>query len=140
MIHNNIALIEQFSAAVSASPRDLEGARRLLHPEFVIREAPSLPFGGDHFGLEGFLHVMESAGALYEFVRGRENLAPTYLEIDEQTVLMRVETQARLKATGKLFPMRVAEFFVFRDELLAEIDVFYWDTAAMSGHSTQAGH
>jgi ketosteroid isomerase-like protein len=126
MSEENIQLLHDFAREVGE--RDLDALRGLMHPDVVVREAPTLVYGGDHHGPEGFLHVFETVAKLWEFT---ESFDYTYFDAGDDTVVLRVEVGAIARATGQPLRLRLAEIFTIRDHKIAEIDVFYWDTAAM---------
>lgn len=126
MSEANIELLHEFAREVGA--KNIEGLRRLMHDDVVVREAPTLPYGGDHRGPEGFVHVYETVQKLWEFTH---EFQYTYYPAGPENVLLMVEVEAIARSTGTRVPMRLAELFTIRDGKIAEIDVFYWDTAAM---------
>jgi uncharacterized protein len=128
---SNIDVIKQFAVECNTSPRNLDVVATLLHDDVLVREAPSLPYGGDHHGVEGFMHVVDAVDEYWEFVGGTESFQMDIVEIDPETVLMRVDTEAIARSTGVRLLMRVVEFFTVRDDKIAVVDVHYWDTAAM---------
>jgi ketosteroid isomerase-like protein len=134
MSEENIQLLHEFAREVVA--KDVEGLRRLMHDDVVVREAPTLPYGGDHRGPEGFVHVYETVQKLWEFT---EEFKYTYIDAGPEKVLLMVEVGAIARATGRHVAMRLAEVFTLRDKKIAEIDVFYWDTAAMRDALESAG-
>jgi hypothetical protein len=128
---SNIDVIKQFAVECNTSPRNLDVVATLLHDDVLVREAPSLPYGGDHHGVGGFMHVVDAVDEYWEFVGGTKSFQMDIVEIDPETVLMRVDTEAIARPTGVRFLMRVVEFFTVRDGKIAVVDVHYWDTAAM---------
>jgi uncharacterized protein len=127
----NIGVIKQFAVECNTSPRNLDAVATLLHNDVLVREAPSLPYGGDHHGVDGFMHVVDAVDEYWEVVGGTESFQMDIVEIDAETVLMRVDAEAIARSTGTRFLMRVVEFFTVRDGKIAMVDVHYWDTAAM---------
>jgi ketosteroid isomerase-like protein len=126
MSEENIQLLRDFAREVGA--KNIDGLRRLMHDDVIVREAPSLPYGGDHRGPEGFVHVYETVQKLWEFTHEFDY---TYYDAGPENVLLMVEVGAIARATGSPVPMRLAELFTVRDGRIAMIDVFYWDTAQM---------
>ena len=45
---------------------DMEGALALNHPDVVIYEPPSLPYGGVHHGIDGVRKLVQKIGEYWE--------------------------------------------------------------------------
>jgi ketosteroid isomerase-like protein len=126
MSQANLDLLRRFAEEVVAGNRD--GLRRLLHDDVVVHEAPALPYGGDHHGPEAWIKLFETVQETWEFT---ETFRYTYYDSDPDTVILQVEVDALAAATRKPIRLRLAEIFTIRDGKIAELDVYYWDTAAM---------
>jgi uncharacterized protein len=115
-----------FAREVVAGNRD--GLRGLLHEDVVVHEAPTVPYGGDHHGSNAFMDLFETVQGTWKFT---ETFQYTYYESGPDTVILQVEVDAIAAATGKPIRLRLAEIFTIREKKIAELDVYYWDTAAM---------
>jgi hypothetical protein len=122
----NLDLLHTFAKEVAAKNHD--GLRAILASDVVVHEAPTLPYGGDHHGPEAFIKLFETVQSTWKFT---EAFRYTYYVSDPDTVNLMVEVDSIAAATGKPLRLRLAEIFTIRDGQIAELDVYYWDTAAM---------
>jgi uncharacterized protein len=122
----NLDLLHTFAKEVAAGNRD--GLRGILHPDVVVHEAPTLPYGGDHHGLEAFIQLFETVQSTWEFT---EAFQYVYYDSEPDTVILQVEVDAIAAVTRKPLRLRLAEIFTIRGGKIVELDVYYWDTAAM---------
>ena len=124
---DSFAVIQAFSAAVLGGDR--EAAARFAHPDFVVQQAASLPYGGTHRGLDAFYAML---GQMQQAWR---DLKITPLGVlgdpagEEFALRMLVEGRAHNEAP---IACEVFERWVLRDGKVAEIWPFYRDTAALS--------
>lgn len=101
----------------------------LLHPDFVVHEAPSLPYAGDFHGVEGWRDLSRAVVGAWEDFRFdivEHHGSPA------RTMIVRFRISGRSRRTGKAFDTTVLEMWRFRDGLLAEITPYYWDTAGLA--------
>jgi ketosteroid isomerase-like protein len=113
---------------------DLPGALEHVHPEVVLDEAASLPFGGQFHGHSGYLEFVQAVMAAIEFeVLGRE-----LLDAGERVVAM-IETTMTPRGGGPAVRMPVVEIYSFTDGRISRFDVFYKDTKALTDAMTAAG-
>lgn len=124
---DNLAVIEAFSQAALSG--DLEKLRTLLHPDFEVHEAASLPYGGVYRGLDGFLEMFAGMQAAW----GGPEISQIGV-IGERTgnqfaLHMQVKGTA---ASGESITSEVFERWVVRDGMIAQIHPFYWDTALLA--------
>jgi len=113
---------------------DVAAIAEILHPEVVVHEAASLPFGGAHTGRAAalkLLGILFSGIDLDSVVRGdvlvRGERAAAFLEIPFLTA-----DPANAQA------MPIVETFIVRDGLITEIRPYYFDTAAIAAQLTGA--
>lgn len=107
---------------------DLDAMLQLFDKNCVVREAPSLPFGGDWHGHDGLVAFSTRQSELME-------IAPTYLglyEMDESRVLIHTSMQMTSKASGVKETTQVLEMFTVRNGLVTEALPFYWDSDAVA--------
>lgn len=124
---DNLSIIKAFAAAGLAG--DFEAMTHLMHLDFVVRQAPGLPYHGDHRGPEGFLAMfttMQSAWRKLSISQIGVIGAP---EGETFALHMRVEG---VSERGEPICSEVFERWVVRDGKVAEIQPFYWDTAALA--------
>jgi uncharacterized protein len=122
---NGKQLVRDFLDA--AARRDHEAMARMLHPEVCVSEAASLPFGGEHIGVEAFHALVRRV-----FLSWRD----TRLEIeqliaeDEQVVVI-ARMRARSRNSDAELDMPIAELWSLEDGRIRSIKPFYHDTHAM---------
>lgn len=119
---------EAQAAYISSGSSDFAPMAAALHPEIVLLQANSLPYGGQwrgHRGLEAWLAAMERA---WESVEVRDP------EIVEQgdTVVVSATFTARARTSGTAVRMPICEVIRFADSLPIKWQVFYLDTAEIN--------
>lgn len=127
---SNVALIQRFEDSFVGG--DIDDVLRILAPDIVVHEADNTPYPGDHIGTDGFLALAEAFNATWEMT------APIGLDIQPagpDRVLVRVELPVRARPTGRELTLRIAELYTVTDGRIADISVFYWDTAELM-HAT----
>jgi hypothetical protein len=107
---------------------DLERALTYLDPDVEVIEAASLPYGGVHRGRDDFRALMEHIGSLADMELPNVNLD----QIDETTVLVRIQLALTSHATGKKHVIDIAEIDTVVNGLIKKMDVFYKDTALLN--------
>lgn len=122
----NLELMHSFAKETVA--RNHDGLRKILHPDIVVHEAPSLPYGGDHHGVDAYLRLFEKVAEVWQFTTGFEY---TYYNSDADAVILQVNVNAIARTTGKPISLRLSEIFKIKDGQIHDLDVYYWDTDAM---------
>jgi uncharacterized protein len=124
----NVKVVQEFEAA--AMRGDTEELLRLVAEDVVVHEAASLPYGGEHHGVDGLRHVFGSFLETWKFTA-----AVDFRVIDggaEDVVVLVGESNVTARATGRTARFGVAEFYkVDAAGRIRDIRVFYSDTAAM---------
>ncbi|MCO5993118.1 nuclear transport factor 2 family protein [Actinoallomurus rhizosphaericola] len=106
---------------------DFGGMAAHLHPDVVMHQAPTLPYGGvwrGHDGMERFMAAMSRVWRSLEFLERRQ-------WTDGDTAIVSNHGRLTARATGRSIETTVLQVFTVRDLLIAEIRPFYWDTAAI---------
>ena len=122
----NQAIVEQFYAHLALG--EMDAAFALLHPDFVLHQAASLPYGGDFVGksgLERFFRLLRDTWS--EF--GSQNVA--YVEIGDR-VIATSQMYGTIRDTTTKLEMSMVQVYRVQDGLLRETHPFYWDTAAIA--------
>jgi uncharacterized protein len=99
-----------------------DALRDLLADDFVIAEPPSLPYGGEHHGVDGYIALMQRIGARFALRFD----PPRLYALDDETVLVRMHVhfdQVR---------MPVLELMTVRDARVTRSEVFLFDAAALA--------
>jgi ketosteroid isomerase-like protein len=99
-----------------------------LHPDCVLHQPASLPYGGEWRGPEGFRAWLEAFGRVWSSIQVRD---PTFYPSGEDVILSRSHVYATVRATGTAIDWPLLQFFRVRDDRIAELRPFHWDTAAM---------
>ena len=116
-------IIQLLTALASKDPAEIEA---LCHPDLVLEDPASLPFGGRY---KGFAGMCELAGQLFAAIADCriETLSVMRAASGDEFVL-RQRLTGRAARTGRSIETEILEHYVFRDDLIAAIRPFYWDT------------
>jgi ketosteroid isomerase-like protein len=123
------------SAPVDAVERMLEHAAHgrwdqlptVLAHDFEIVEPPSLPYGGSHHGVDGYVALMRRIGELFELAFEPDSVRA----LDDRTVVLRMHVSFRARGTGRAIRMPVVEILTLRANRIARSEVFLQDTAGL---------
>jgi uncharacterized protein len=126
MSSENIRVVERFEHAFVRG--DMDEVLSLLHEDIVVHEAPSLPYGGDHRGHDGFLKLAEAFNRVWEMT---SPLDLTVLDAGETAVVVLVRYDVVARATGNALTLDHVEIYTVRDGKITDLDVYYRDTAAI---------
>ena len=118
----NKAIVSAFLAA--AATNDREAMAQLLDPQIRVIEAASLPFGGEHAGIEAFHALVRRVFRLWRETRVEvhEMLA------DGDRVVVLATMHGRSKLSEERLAMPIAEIWSLRKGKVIEIQPFYFDT------------
>ena len=105
----------------------LDDALSLLHDEFVVHAAGGVPYSGDYLGAEGFSELIAKILPVLDLTPSPE----MQYVVDGDQVVLHYRLTFTAHATAKSVEMSVAEVFVVRDGLIAELDVFYKEPSAV---------
>jgi len=108
--------------AVACDWKKLES---FCHQQFLVREADSLPYAGVYKGIEGFRKL---ARLIFIDSFNDFKVEPQYYAEGDSHVLLLANISGVGKDTGIPFTTQVAEIYHFDDDLIKEIQPFYWDT------------
>ena len=122
-----------------AGERDWDAVEALVHPDFILYEAESLPFGGEWTGKDA---LQRCAAAMYATW---EEASVNILEITggEAWAVVVLSLTMKSKQTGRTFTQTVNEAAQFEDGLLKELRIHYFDAAEVAreaGHMAQLIH
>jgi len=102
-----------------------------FHPDILINEAPSLPYGGEYRGLEGVLRHAERFRATWDRYQseGSRELEPEFLAIGNRViVLWRLRARA---ANGGSIDVPVVSIYRLNDGKIIESRMYPFDTVAL---------
>jgi len=127
-MENNVDKVAAHVFLDAFSRGDTQAMEALLAPDFLLRQADGLPYGGDYRGVEGWQRM------LTRFAETWSSLVPTLVTVlgDGPQFAVLVDVTVTARATGRTLTTSVLEFWTMRDGKLAEIRPFYWDTAAVT--------
>ena len=117
-------LIDRMTAEMKAG--NLEGVLAQLHPDVVVHEAASLPYGGTWTGHEGFADLITKIMSLAEL----KILDHTGYETADR-LIAHMTLGLRCHATGDVLTTDVVEIYRVADGLISDIDVYYKDVHAL---------
>lgn len=114
-----------------AGQRDWDAVAERLHPEIVIYEAESLPFGGEWKGKDALQRLSaamygtwaEAKVDIHEIIGG-ETYAAVILSLTMTS-----------KKTGRTFTQTLSEVGKFEDGLLREHRIHYFDAAEIAAEA-----
>lgn len=124
-----IAVVRNLFAAVAR--RDPAGVFSAYHPDIVINEAPSLPYGGEYRGREGAIRHAEGFRSTWDRYQpeASRNLEPEFLAVgDRVVVLWRFRAQ---RQTRESIDLPVVGIYRLREGRIIESRMFHFDTAAL---------
>jgi ketosteroid isomerase-like protein len=122
----NVEVVERFEHAFVRG--DMDEVLSLLAPDIVVHEAPSLPYPGDHRGHDGFLALADAFNGVWQIT---SPLELTFLDAGEDRVVVLVRFDVEARATGRPLTLRLAEIYTLRERKIADLDIYYRDTAAI---------
>jgi uncharacterized protein len=101
--------------------------RDVLDEQFTILEPASLPYGGAHHGVDGYVALMKRIVATFELGFEPHGL----YALDEQTVLLHMDVTFTARGTGKHVTLPVLELLKVTGSRVRRSEVFISDTAAL---------
>ena len=122
----NVEVVERFEHAFVRG--DMDEVLTLLAADIVVHEAPSLPYPGDHRGIDGFLRLADAFNSVWKIT---SPLDLRFLDAGEEVVVVLVQFDVEARATRTPLTLRLVEVYTVRDGRIADLDVYYLDTAAI---------
>jgi ketosteroid isomerase-like protein len=134
----NVRTVRRLFQAVEE--RDLAGILEAYHPGIVIHEADSLPYGGDHCGLQGAKRHAYGFWRTWRFLQSPEDikLGATFLDGGDRVVAL-FRHRAR-SADGKKIDLPVVGVYEVRGGRVVEARMFHFDTAELSQFLERASY
>jgi ketosteroid isomerase-like protein len=126
MSQANVDVVRRFEDAFVRG--DLDEVLSLLTEDVVVHEAASLPYAGEHRGHDGFLRLADTFNRVWEMT---SELDLTFLDTGTDRVVVLVAYDVVARATGRPFRLDHVEIYTVRDGRIADLDIYYKDTAAM---------
>jgi len=113
--------------------KSLDALFASVHPEVVMTEAASLPFGGTYHGIAG---VQDLFGRMFATWDDLEIAKEKLFDSGDQVVAI-LRLTARAKATGTPVDMQLAELWTLREGKVIALKPFYFDAGEV-GRITKA--
>ena len=127
MSKENVEIVKRLFEAVER--RDREGVFAAYHPEITVREAESLPYGGEFHGFEGALKHALGYRAVWDALQSKteQELSPRFLDAGDYVIVL---WRQRAVSGDKNFDSSAASVYKLRDGKIIESEMFQ-DTAAV---------
>lgn len=120
----NAQIIRELTDAWAAGNH--KAAMAAVHPDVVIRQPLSLPWGGEHRGHEGMAKMFEIIGAELD-----QEMAPMVIEAWGDRVITYQDVRWIHRASEATVDVPRLEVVTVNDDMAAEFDVYYKDTYAL---------
>jgi hypothetical protein len=120
----DLAVVRRYVDSVGRG--DLKAILACLHPDFVLNEPDTLPYGGDHVGRAGFVGLARQVASHYV-----TELLESHVHDTGEFAVVRMRFRFISKRTGASMEMPLLELYWFEDGLIARGDIFYKDTKAV---------
>jgi ketosteroid isomerase-like protein len=114
--------------SASGAAEDRSALLATLHPDIVLHQPESLPYGGTWRGREAFGQWLDA------FVDAWTEVTPTDPQMHvcgDDLLVATVTMRARAHATGKAIDMPICQVIRFAEDLPVDWRNFAWDTAKM---------
>jgi ketosteroid isomerase-like protein len=128
---NNVDIVRRLFDAVEA--RDIAPMYEIYDEQVIVREAPSLPYGGEHRGHEGILRHGTGYVEAWNLLQTEEdrNLDPEFFGAGDRVfVLWRQRAHAD---DGMELDLPVISEYRLRNGRVVESIMHHFDTAALVG-------
>lgn len=106
---------------------DFDGLLELLSEDFVLRQAPSLPYAGHWEGHAGWVEFLPRFLGTWEDLE----IDLTGARACGSTVYLELDFAATARVSGKRVAMPLLEVYRVREDRIYELVPFYWDTHAI---------
>lgn len=98
-----------------------------LHPDCLICEPASLPYGGEWRGRDG----VERWIRLFRLTWSSLDVRDSEIFGEGETLFSRSHVYAKARTTDKVADWYLLQLFTFKTGLVLELRPFHWDTAAL---------
>jgi ketosteroid isomerase-like protein len=132
----NVDIVRRLFQAVE--DRDIEPMYEIYAPDVVIREAASLPYGGEYRGHDGMeRHGLGYLEAWERFQTGHDRRLEPEFSGDGEMVFVRWRQRAHA-ADGSRLDLPAVSVYRLRDGCIVESTMHHLDTAALARFFDQA--
>ncbi|WP_218025142.1 nuclear transport factor 2 family protein [Nocardia jejuensis] len=115
-------------AAYLTEGGEFEAMAAYLAPDVVMYQAPSLPYGGEWVGHEGFRRFVAVMGENWDGLWFDEQ----QFVVDGERVVVFSRGRLRARQSGRTLKTSLLQWISFRDGLITEFRPYYLDTSAVS--------
>jgi ketosteroid isomerase-like protein len=130
-----VEALKRFYAAeeayVVSGGQDFTVIAETLHEDVVMRQAASLPYGGEWRGRDGIEAWMQAVSAVWSKL---EHFDVRIFDAGDDTVFTRARAVVTSRANGETFEFPILHQVTIRDGKVVVAEPFYWDTAALLEH------
>ncbi|NKB39106.1 MAG: hypothetical protein GKR93_18395 [Gammaproteobacteria bacterium] len=123
MTSDKTTIVKAFLAA--AVEADWEKLQQYRHPDFQVTESEALPYAGVYKGVDGFRKLVK---LIFIELFDDFKVEPECFAEGDNHVLLLANISGVGKNTGIGFSSQVAEIYHLDNQLIKEIQPFYWDT------------
>ncbi len=120
---------EAEEAYMAAEAPDFAPVAATLHPDCLIRQPDTLPYGGawrGHAGFEAWMRSFRTAWSALSVCDPR-----VFATEDEAVIFSRSHVHATARATGRRTDWPLLQQIELRGGLILTLQPFHWDTAGM---------
>jgi ketosteroid isomerase-like protein len=129
---SNRAIVERLYEALRN--KDADGVRAAIEegfaPDAINRISESMPYGGTTTGREAILELFAAFVTATTPIIPTEQITVERMVEEDNSVVAWVAFPWIAPGATESIPMWASEWFIFRDGLVSEMVVSYWDTAA----------
>jgi uncharacterized protein len=129
MTAENVEVIRRLFRAVEA--RDIEAMYEIYAPDVIVREAPSLPYGGEHRGHVGILEHGRGYVETWDHLQDDEDRQLDAEFIDAGDSVFVCWRQRAHGLDGTSLDLPVISIYELRDLRVVESTMHHLDTAAL---------
>lgn len=122
-----IELVKKFYEHLAANNR--QGAYSLLSDDFVLKQAVSLPYGGEYIGINGLNDFFKNFSA---FWKDFKTLQTDYYFSDDKVFAISKIRGVILK-TEKIIETEMIQVYAIHNQKLTAAQPFYFDTKLLTG-------
>jgi len=127
-----LAALERFYSAeeeyVRSDDKDFAVIADTLHEDVVMKQASSLPYGGEWKGHKGFEAWMQAMNSVWSKL---EHFDVQVFDAGQDTIFTRARAVVTLRANGQRYEFPILHQVTVRDNKIFTAEPFYWDTAAL---------
>lgn len=121
----NTEIVKEFYKHLANSDR--QGAFNLLHPNFKLVQASSLPYGGTYIGTDG---VTTFFSRFFEYWQSFKSIDVEYFEMGDK--FFAISKIIGTTHNNKNIEIKMIQLFVVQEYKLVSAEPFYFDTAELS--------